>query len=325
MGRFTIISFCGGGIRGLLSARILERLAAIQPNILRTTTLFAGTSTGSGIISYLLAGKNPAEICDFYLNGERNFYRKARSPDSDQPRYDVAEVAASVASVHGDKRLRDFQQKVLFTAFFVGQNGQPGVPWEPRLYTNLARSGTPDVSIVDAVTQSSAMPGMMGSWRGCVDGAFVNHDPSIAAIALAVENGVPLADIAVINIGTGLMLDWVSDDTNQWGAEQWLNGVPETKPQRHPKTNQTPAFFLNWPQPTPALDMALCGTSTNLTPMLTAKLLGSERYVCLNPKLDWYIPEDSTSDADMDELQGKALTVDLEQAKTVLQSWSDAQ
>lgn len=321
MGRFTIISFCGGGIRGLLSARILERLAKLQPNILGSTTLFAGTSTGSGIINLLLAGKSPEEICQFYLGSEREFFMKPRSPIThDEPKYDIAEVAASVFRQHGDKKLSDFKQRVLFTAFSVGQVGKPGVPWEPRLYNNLPRSGTPEVSIVDAVTQSSAMPGMLGSWKGCVDGAFVNHDPSLAAISLAVENGATLDNIALINIGTGLMQDWISDDTNEWGAAQWINGGPNQN-----AGNQTPPFFVNWNKPTPALDMALCGTSCNLTPMLVGKLLGSERCVNLNPKLDWYIPENSTSEKDMAELQGKAMECDLTQAKQVLLNWSDAQ
>jgi len=326
MSRFTIVSFCGGGMRGLLSARILERLAQIQPNILRTTTLYAGTSTGAGITSFLLAQHSPSTICQYFLHQEREFFKKPVSTSPNEPRYNVAEVAAGVFAVHGDKKLSDFTQRVLFTAFFVGakvvlgQHLQPKIPWGPRLYTNLAKSGTPDVSVVDAVTQSSAMPGMMGSWLDCVDGAFVNHDPSLAAIALAIENGATLDDIAVINIGTGLMPDWISDDTGKWGAAQWLNGGPNNN-----AGNQTPSFFLNWKTPTPALDMALCGTSANLTPLLASKLLGSKRYVNLNPQLDWYIPEDSTSDKDIAELEGKAMSLDLEPAKVVLQNWSDAQ
>lgn len=327
MARFTIVSMCGGGMRGLLSARLLERLVKIQPNILRTTTLFAGTSTGSAIINYVLAGWNPEQISQYYLKDARGFFEKPRGNNPTEPRYDIAEVAAGIFKIHGDKKLSDFQQKVLFTAFFVGAStdvvspgGKPYVPWGPRLYTNLSSSGTPTVKLVDAVTQSSAMPGMMGSWQRCVDGAFVNHDPSLAAIALAIENGAALEDIALINLGTGLMPDWISDDTAKWGAEQWIMGGAHGN-----AGNQTPPFFLNWPAPTPALDMALCGTSANLTPLLVEKLLGKERYVNLDPQLDWYIPEDSTSDKDMAELQGKALVCDLSRAQVVLQNWSDAQ
>lgn len=334
MSRFTIVSMCGGGMRGLLSARLLERLVAIQPNILNTTTLFAGTSTGSAIINYVLAGWRPAQISEYYLNQARGFFEhKVVNKRSDKPRYDIAEVAAGLFAIHGDKKLSDFQQKVLFTAFYVGGKsfaetssggGKPAappfIPWGPRLYTNLSKSGTPSEKLVDAVTQSSAMPGMMGSWQSCVDGAFVNHDPTLAAIAAAVENGASLDNIAVINLGTGLMPDWVSDDTSMWGAKQWIEGGPHRN-----EGDETPPFFLNWEKPTPALDMALNGTSANLTPLLAKKLLGAERYVNLNPTLDWYIPEDSTSEKDMLELQGKALACDLSQAEVVLRNWSDAQ
>jgi patatin-like phospholipase/acyl hydrolase len=307
MGKFTIISLCGGGIRGLLSARILERLAKVQPNLIKGTTLYAGTSTGSGIIGMLLANKSPSDICDYYLKQEVAFFNAPVSKESNHPRYDVAKVALGVELMHGHKTLGDYKQKVALTAWYVGGEAQ-GKPaaWAPRLYTNLARSGTPTVTVVDAVTQSSAMPGMMGSWKGCVDGAFVNHDPSIAAIALALENGAALEDIALIDIGTGLMPDWITDDTHKWGAAQWIGGGSG-----HNVGNRTPPFFLNWHTPTPALDMALSGPSAELTPLLVHKMLGNERYINLNPHLDWYIPEDSTSKRDLDELQLKAREIDL--------------
>lgn len=318
MGKFTIISMCGGGMRGLMSARILERLMQVQPTLLTSTKLFAGTSTGSGIIGMLLANMSPAAICAYFLKQEADFFNAPVSTESNQPRYDVAKVALGVEMMHGNKTLGDYKQHVLLTAFYVGGTPVDGaqLAWGPRLYTNLPRSGTPTVTVVDAVTQSSTMPGMMGSWKHCVDGAFVNHDPSLAAIALAIENGASLDDIALINIGTGLMPNWITDDTNKWGAAQWLNGVPDQKLRDH-----TPPFFLNWSSPTPALDMALSGPSTNLTPLLAHKLLGKERYVDLNPLLDWYIPENSTSKKDLDELQAKARLLDLKDAETVMRNW----
>ena len=322
MASFTIVSFCGGGVRGLLSARILARLARKHPYILTTTSLYAGTSTGSGIIGQLLAGKSPDEICDYFTIQERKFYAKPASTRAHEPRYLVDEVALGNVEIVGERKLKDFSQKVLFTAFFVGgtEPNKAIQPWAPRLYTNLPRSGTPDVRAADAITQSSAMPGMMGSWQRCIDGAFVNHDPSIAAIALAIENGAALEDIAVINIGTGLMPDWITDDTKQWGAAQWFGGGPDGN-----AGNQTPPFFLNWPAPTPALDIALNGTSANLTPMLVEKLVGKERYANLNPQLNWYVPEDATSDKDLGELEAKAMTCDLSHADEILaRAWSRA-
>lgn len=316
MGYYTVVSFCGGGMRGLLSARILERLAKIRPSILTSTELLAGTSTGSGIVSFLLANHSPERICSYFLDQERKFFKNPKSTSAQEPRYDVNDVALGVLAVHGEKALSEFTQHALFTAFFVGakivvgQHLQPKIPWAPRLYNNLPKSGTGSVRIV---TASSAMPGMMGSWLDCVDGAFVNHDPTLAAIALAIENSAALENIAVINIGTGLMPNWISSDTGTWGAAQWMTGGPNNNAGNH-----TPPFLLNLTQPTPILDMALNGTSANLTPMLASMMLGN-RYVNINPLLDWYIPEDSTSDKDIAELEGKAATVDLTAAKAVLE------
>jgi patatin-like phospholipase/acyl hydrolase len=311
MAHYTIVSFCGGGIRGLLSARILERLAAIRPSILNTTTLLAGTSTGAGIVSFLLANHGPAQICSYYLDQERKFFAHPKSKDAKDPAYSVDDVALGVFAVHGDKQLRQFEQKVLFTAFYVGAHD---VPWAPILFSNVAGSTNAETTVVDAVTSSSAMPGMMGSWHGHVDGAFVNHDPTLAAIALALSSGARFEDIAVINIGTGLMPDYIGDDTHTWGAEQWQNGGPLWN-----LGNRTPKFLING-SVSPVLDMALCGTSANLTPMLARMMLG-ERYVNLNPRLDWYIPENATSDRDLDELQAKAASVDLTRATALLEAY----
>src|SRR3954454_4701310 len=120
MARYTILSFCGGGIRGLLSARILERLAEYRPSILTGTSLLAGTSTGAGIVSFLLARHLPDQICRYFLDQERSFFEHRASSDPKQPAYSVDKVALGVFAVHGDRRLMDFAQRVLVTAFFVG-------------------------------------------------------------------------------------------------------------------------------------------------------------------------------------------------------------
>ncbi|MGA3230857.1 MAG: patatin-like phospholipase family protein, partial [Candidatus Binatus sp.] len=50
MPNFRILSFDGGGIRGVLTAVLLDRLLAEYPALLQdrpdTITMFAGTSTG---------------------------------------------------------------------------------------------------------------------------------------------------------------------------------------------------------------------------------------------------------------------------------------
>ena len=50
MNHYTILSFCGGGIRELASVMMLEQLYKNHPNIISGANMLAGTSTGGGIV-----------------------------------------------------------------------------------------------------------------------------------------------------------------------------------------------------------------------------------------------------------------------------------
>lgn len=232
---YKIVCFCGGGIRGLLSATILQNLADAYPNILSKTDLFAGTSTGAGIISWLLAGTTPAGIIQKYLTSEVQFF-SFEDFEPTKPGYDIDLVFAGQAAMHGLKTLNDFDQSVLFTSFNVGSATSPTehTPWQPILYSNLTSSPNGGTTVAEAVTSSSAMPGMLGSYEGNIDGAFVNHDPTLAALASAIHyEKVSLSDIVVICIGTGLMQNWIASDTHSWGAQQWQKRRQQPA-QQHP-------------------------------------------------------------------------------------------
>lgn len=62
---YLILSCDGGGIRGLLSARIIQRLQAEIP-FLDQVDLFAGTSTGGLIALGLANGASPDDLVDLY-------------------------------------------------------------------------------------------------------------------------------------------------------------------------------------------------------------------------------------------------------------------
>ena len=55
---YRILSFDGGGIRGIVTLAILKRLETAFPNLIANTDLFAGTSTGGIIALALAAGKS---------------------------------------------------------------------------------------------------------------------------------------------------------------------------------------------------------------------------------------------------------------------------
>ncbi|MGH8474535.1 MAG: patatin-like phospholipase family protein [Methylococcales bacterium] len=163
--KFTILSFVGGGIRGLMSVTILKKLQTHFPHLVRHTDLIAGCSTGSIITSELVAGKTSQDLIDFFTSpkGEIGFYNNMNT-NADLPAYSIQDVFDSQFLLHRDKKVSDLKRKVLFVSFNVGglttskEGIQTPTPWEPLMYTNMIPDHG-DVLIAKAATSSGAMPG----------------------------------------------------------------------------------------------------------------------------------------------------------------------
>lgn len=340
---FRILSFCGGGIRGYLSALMLKNLQNEvrkkanddSINILDHFDMVTGTSTGAIISGLIALGLNPDQLITFYrpLLQELWAANKLR-PESHNPRkpeFPSSAEALKRAAKHFDfidKKLEDVtKHKILTTSFFVqnSQQYQPGFKpvdkaprndsWGMVLFNNFQNSDTKDVHIFDAMLASGAMPGMTSTvpvkrknpvsgkeeTLQCVDGAFVNHNPVIPAVAMAVENGEKLEDISVIDFGTGFMQNYLTGDFEKWGSEQWMS---------LPAGNESvlPKLLVNSKneQTVPILNMMLNGTSTNEMPTINSLLL-KDKYSYLNADFGTrQIPEDATDNADLDFMQNLA-------------------
>ncbi|ADU38394.1 patatin-like phospholipase family protein [Variovorax paradoxus] len=332
-GYYTILSFVGGGIRGLLSATLLQRLFAADPQLLNQTKMYAGCSTGSIISSELLADPDPGNLITLFTGSELGFYNKMNI-HPDKPAYPIDEVLGSQLSIQKDRKISEAGKDVLLVSFNVGsvekEEGGIGkmmpVPWKPMMFTNMLGTaqdkkdgleGNSNTLIAVAATSSGSMPGQLGSTDGNVDGCFFNHDPTVAAIALALRNGWELHQIAAITIGTGYMPYWLQSNTHEWGADQWING------EGNPFDNITP-FLMNQKGSSPVLDMSLNGTSTDLMPQIAKMLLG-DRYVNLNPTLPCFIPENSTNPQAIALLQDSANSFDISKALDLIKKcWSNA-
>lgn len=288
MAPYTILSFNGGGIRGLMSSQILMRLIdAYSTTLLPNTSMFAGTSAGAAIAAHLANGGtiDPKEQ-DAQIAASAAMFSLSRK-DPDKPAYFIDMYRDATRAQYktldgGDKKLGALKP-VVMTAFEV----TPGKDWKPVLFNNVL-PGAPDVPVYDAVVGSGCMPGMFGAYQSStgevyVDGGFYDHDPSLAAISLAVASGVRLEDIALIDIGTGLMPQSFAPavEPQTWGADQWQTFTPQ------PET--FPALLVNGSY-APVLNLSLNGTFSGITASLARHLLG-DRFVSINPKLPGFIAE----------------------------------
>ena len=74
MPSYHILSMDGGGIRGLLTIIIIQRLEAAHPGFLDQIDLFAGTSTGGILALGLAYGLSPERIRGLYETSGRRVF-----------------------------------------------------------------------------------------------------------------------------------------------------------------------------------------------------------------------------------------------------------
>lgn len=299
--KYKILSLCGGGVRGIMTATIMERLHQYKSNFLEEFDLLAGTSAGSFIISSLLGnysaeglGRRIAEFVKDYQPQTKN------RTDPSKPMHNIQDFVDTVTAIHnGNPSLKSFEQKVIMTSFDLGHR-DTGRLWNQMVFTNLdvpldvderiKTSGygeTPEMGIVDATVSSCAMGGMYGAHKFshkdktyyCVDGAFAHHDPTLIAIAYAMSTGVPAEDIVVIDIGTGYMPQSLgSNDVAAWGCQQWVQAPNGDQ-------NLVPDLLANQPFSVPVLDLTLNGTNSTLLELQAKLMLGKDRYANINPRI----------------------------------------
>ncbi len=143
MSTFRIISFDGGGIKGALSTRILKRLYLDNPNLLKKTNLFAGTSTGALIALSLAYGLNGKEIDDIYCYKNIKKIFSPKRFNLFHPRYRDKMLKIFIEStISKEATLNDLQKYVFIPAFHLKGVNQDH--WQGVFFNNLTKNITSD-------------------------------------------------------------------------------------------------------------------------------------------------------------------------------------
>ncbi len=238
MGKFRILSLDGGGIRGLMSARLLQRLAD-EPSTggwLEDVDLIAGTSTGGIIALGLAHGLSPAEICDFFIEkgpaifSDSLFDNVADLGNLIGAQYSAANLTRELAGVFGKTRLGDLRKKVVIPTFDLDNEGDKDRSrrWKPKIFHNCPGpdSDAPELA-ANVARYTSAAPTYFPTADGYIDGGVFANNPSVVAIAQAISstNGRPervgLDDIVLISVGTGINLKHIAGGELDWGLARW--------------------------------------------------------------------------------------------------------
>jgi len=235
---YRIISFDGGGIKGVVPAIILKRLQDTPglKGFIEKADLFAGTSTGGLIALALANGNDPSVIKSLYLNdGSKIFSLSLRNEifglcQLTEAKYNNKNLTSILKNLFGNTQLKDLKKNVLITSFDLdNEAGETNTRnWKPKIFHNYpGPNNDSDQYAYKVGLYTSAAPTFFPSEDGYVDGGIYANNPSMCALTQVLEprnDGTPdyLDGILLLSLGTGASLHYIPGDTHNWGYIQWL-------------------------------------------------------------------------------------------------------
>ena len=241
----TILSLDGGGIRGVIAAKLLveiEKLTGKQ--IHQLFDLIVGTSTG-GILSVgLTKGDNPltaADMLKLYADRgdeifSRSLWKRATSVQGfTDERYDQGPLESILTELLGDSELKNTHPDIVVTSYdierrkpYYFKTSKAGDANGDRnhLLRHVARATSAAPTYFEPLLlDDSQWSGEQGS-RALIDGGVFANNPSMIALSEALFSGTKMNGILLCSIGTGTNNRKISySDAKDWGMLGWIEPV----------------------------------------------------------------------------------------------------
>jgi patatin-like phospholipase/acyl hydrolase len=238
MPTYHVVSIDGGGIRGLITTILLQRIVATPglENLLESIDFIAGTSTGGLLALGIAHGIHLEEIRNFYVNDGPKIFDDSWLDDLvDIGRlrgadYDIKPLRRVLHRLFGDTTLGRLKKHVLITAFDLDNEDPKRRTWKPKLFHNFAGPKNDRAAQAFKVGQyTAAVPTYFPSVDGYIDGGVFATNPSMCALAQTQDRRYTptpsLNDICLLSLGTGTSLQYVKGRSHDWGYVQWARPV----------------------------------------------------------------------------------------------------
>lgn len=232
-----ILAVDGGGVGGIIPAKIIERLSQ-NSDFIKNVDLVAGTSTGGLIALGLALGKSPAELSNLYLENAKDIFSRANRRymllRGIYAKYNPRGLRSVLEKIAGGKKVSDLHAKKLMVPVTAIERSdkkhRPAGIFISTAYQILNNSNEEKYwsshwDCVDLGLATSAAPSFFPShevnlngesWN-CWDGGVVANNPAMAAageilrLHLAEQSNQEaredynfMPDIRLLSIGTGL-------------------------------------------------------------------------------------------------------------------------
>lgn len=221
---FQILSFDGGGLKGLFPAAVLAEIEAqLHVSIVDHFDLVAGTSTGGLIALALGVGLTPAEIVEFYVNHGPTIFGRPRG------------ISRWWRAKHKPDGLRGPDRGVRGPSPRVQRQAagdpclQPRPERRPHIQDSPPRAAPRDHTelMVDVAMATTAAPAFLPAFtlrnQRLVDGGVWANNPTLVAVAEARSMlGVPLEDMLVLSMGTTDDVGDLPSRLDHGGLGQWV-------------------------------------------------------------------------------------------------------
>lgn len=240
MATYKILSFDGGGIRGLIATVILERLLAALPDLLTRADLLAGASTGGVMALGLAHGLPPQAMTElYYSKGPKIFDDSLFDNLLDLGQiagaeYDNRNLRQEMQRIFGNTLLRDLPKKVLIAAFDLdNEDPDPNQRrWKAKFFHNFPGSDSDgQFKAYKVAIYTSSAPTYFPSFEGYIDGGVITNNPSLAALTQTQDRRAEIADrpalaeVVLLSIGTGQPQHYIKGQRNDWGYIQWAKPI----------------------------------------------------------------------------------------------------
>jgi len=261
MPTFNILTIDGGGLRGIVPVRILQKAEELSGRKIQDSfDMLAGTSTGGLIVSCLTLRDekdihqpkyNLQQIADIYVSkgkvifpiqsGINKFFHKLTNLF--MPAYSPAGIDAVLHEYVADQRIKDALRPIIVATYDLNGNRPVFFKSSEADEDESANAGVYDICRATSAAPTY-LPAYSFTYKGRpltgIDGGIYVNNPAMAALAeiskyghkgfYKKKDGSPVAfeEIRILSLGTGSYTGTITEtEAVRWGQLQWITRITD--------------------------------------------------------------------------------------------------